>query len=93
MMPPPTKMMPPMLPISESRPTPMLQALVVRCDGVDYMFFGPPIAIPNEELGPTVQALSFGGLTPVQEMIELLQQAVTSANNGQHQTGSGVKRQ
>ena len=80
-------------PIPESRPTAMLQALVVRCDGVDYMFFGPPIAIPNEGSGPTVQALSFGGLTPVQEMIELLQQAVTSSNNSQPRTIAGFKRQ
>jgi hypothetical protein len=86
-------LMPLIPPKPESRPTPMLQALVVRCDGVDYMFFGPPIALPEHGSGPTVQALSFGGLTPVQEMIELLQQAVTTANNGQHQTSFGIKRQ
>lgn len=57
---------------------PLLQALVVTADGVEYMFFGPPIATDQDSV-PHVQALAFAGYMPVSQMVELLK------NAGNHQ--------
>jgi len=71
---------PPMTPTILSEPTaaydPPLQALVVTCDGVEYMFFGPPLLITDQGTGiPNVESLAFAGLFPTSEMIKVLQRA------------------
>lgn len=55
----------------------LLQALVLRCDGVDYMFFGPPVFTGDDDV-PNVESLSFGGFMPVSHMVELLQRTTTT---------------
>ena len=57
---------------------PLLQALVVTADGVEYMFFGPPIATGQDDV-PNVEALAFAGYMPVSQMVEFLK------NAGNHQ--------
>jgi len=53
---------------------PMLQVLVVTCDGVEYMFFGPPIMLPDPDSGlPAIESLAFSGLMPSSELVKLLQ--------------------
>jgi hypothetical protein len=53
---------------------PLLQALVVKCDGVEYLFFGPPIWAPDDDV-PNVESLSFAGFMPASQMVELLKNA------------------
>lgn len=60
--------------IPDPEPRPVLQALVLRCNGVDYMFFGPPLPGPVDEV-PDIDSIGFGGLVPMDHIIELLQNA------------------
>jgi hypothetical protein len=53
---------------------PLLQALILKCDGVEYMFFGPPVWSPDDDI-PNVEAVAFGGFLPASQMIELLKNA------------------
>ena len=59
----------------------MLQVMVMRCDNVDYMFFGPPLECDDD--GPNVECLAFSGLVPVSYVMELLQKALRTKDQGQ----------
>jgi hypothetical protein len=52
----------------------MLQVLVVTCDGVEYMFFGPPVWSPDDDV-PNVESIAFAGYMPASQMVELLKNA------------------
>lgn len=55
---------------------PLLQTLIVTCDGVEYMFFGPPVLIPGpDDFVPNVESLAFGGFIPIDHMVEFLKKA------------------
>jgi hypothetical protein len=53
---------------------PLLQAMLVKADGIEYMFFGPPIWNPEEEM-PNIEAIAFAGFMPASQMVELLKNA------------------
>lgn len=53
---------------------PLLQTMLVKCDGIEYMFFGPPIWDPDQSI-PNIEAIAFGGFIPLSQMIELLKNA------------------
>jgi hypothetical protein len=50
---------------------PLLQAVILKCDGVEYMFFGPPVWSPEDDT-PNVESIAFAGYMPASHMVELL---------------------
>jgi hypothetical protein len=53
---------------------PLLQALILKCDGVEYMFFGPPVWSPEDDV-PSIESIAFAGYMPASQMVELLKNA------------------
>ena len=53
---------------------PLLQALILKCDGVEYMFFGPPVWSPDDDV-PNIESIAFAGYMPASQMVELLKNA------------------
>jgi hypothetical protein len=53
---------------------PLLQAVILKCDGVEYMFFGPPVWSPDDDV-PNIESIAFAGYMPASQMVELLKNA------------------